>query len=105
MTRFIDLRDEDGPFGPLKGATDAASRNVLLFRLGDGARVALRPSGTEPKAKAYLEACSPPCGTTAPAQWKEGCACVDALCKELGDDFVRQALARINLTPAAAGLK
>ncbi|HEY1859921.1 MAG TPA: phospho-sugar mutase, partial [Gemmataceae bacterium] len=61
VTEFEDLRDEHGRLGPIKGATDAASRNVLLFHLGEQGRVALRPSGTEPKAKAYVEVCSPPC--------------------------------------------
>jgi phosphoglucomutase len=60
VTDFEDLRDEDGRLGPLKGATDAASRNMLIFRLGDQARIVLRPSGTEPKAKTYLEVCCPP---------------------------------------------
>src|SRR5262249_18776202 len=55
VTSFEDLRDERGRLGPLKGATDAASRNVLIFRLGERARLTLRPSGTEPKAKAYVE--------------------------------------------------
>src|SRR5262249_5969445 len=32
VTSFEDLRDERGRLGPIKGATDAASRNVLLFR-------------------------------------------------------------------------
>ena len=59
MTGFEDLRDENGRMGPLKGATDAASRNFLIFRLGE-AKVVLRPSGTEPKAKAYLEVRSAP---------------------------------------------
>jgi phosphoglucomutase/phosphomannomutase len=31
VTAFEDLRDEKGPMGPIKGATDAASRNVLIF--------------------------------------------------------------------------
>ena len=52
VTRFEDLRDEEGRFGPLKGATDAASRNVLVFRCRRTRRGwCLRPSGTEPKAK------------------------------------------------------
>src|SRR5262249_12314578 len=57
VTGFEDLRDEEGRLGSIKGATDFASRNFLIFRLGDdqSAKVALRPSGTEPKAKAYIE--------------------------------------------------
>ncbi len=95
VTGFEDLRDEDGRFGPLKGATDAASRNVLLFQLGESARVALRPSGTEPKAKAYIEACSAPMahGTTAEG-WAAIKAGVDATLRALADDFVKQAMAR-----------
>lgn len=93
VTHFEDLRDEDGKFGPLQGATDAASRNVLLYRCGEGARVALRPSGTEPKAKAYVEVCSPP-GASEKARGE-----VDALVKRFGDDFLRQALGRIGMTP------
>jgi phosphoglucomutase/phosphomannomutase len=106
VTAFEDLRDEDGRLGPLRGATDAASRNVLLFRCGDQARVALRPSGTEPKAKIYLEACSDPrpAGAT-PEGWLRTRAAVDDLFARLADDFVRQALGRIGLDPSAAGVR
>jgi phosphomannomutase len=37
------------------GATDG-----LLFQLGESGRVVVRPSGTEPKLKAYIEITSPP---------------------------------------------
>ncbi len=104
VTDFEDLRDEEGRFGPLKGATDAASRNVLLFRCGDQARVALRPSGTEPKAKVYLEACSEPCPPSlSAAEWQKGKTAVDDLMARLSSDFVKQALGRIGLDPSAAG--
>jgi phosphoglucomutase/phosphomannomutase len=106
VTEFTDLRDENGRFGPLKGATDEASRNVLLFRCGEQARVALRPSGTEPKAKIYLETCSAPCPPSASAeQWQKTRATVDDLMARLSADFVKQALARIGLEPSAAGAK
>jgi phosphoglucomutase/phosphomannomutase len=91
VTSFEDLRDERGRLGPLKGATDAASRNVLIFRLGDRARVTLRPSGTEPKAKAYVEVCSPPATGLTPREWSQQRQEVDELAKRLGTDFVEKA--------------
>jgi phosphoglucomutase/phosphomannomutase len=104
VTTFEDLRDESGRLGPLKGATDAASRNVLVFRCGDRAKVVLRPSGTEPKAKIYLEVCTPPCAPGTPADaWQKSCREVDELIKRMSDDFVRQALATVGLDPSAAG--
>src|SRR5579884_2570658 len=84
VTSFEDLRNESGRFGPLKGATDAASSNVLVFRLGERAKVVLRPSGTEPKAKIYLEACSLPCPPGTPAEvWHRQCQEVDKLIQHL----------------------
>jgi phosphoglucomutase/phosphomannomutase len=101
VTEFEDLRSETGRMGPLKGATDAASRNVLIFRLGDVAKVVLRPSGTEPKAKAYLEVRSAPWkpGTSGEA-WDAACREIDALAQSIATDFVTHALGTVGLTPA-----
>lgn len=99
VTSFEDLRDEKGRLGPIKGGTDLASRNVLVFHLGDHARLTLRPSGTEPKAKAYVEVCSDPCGINVSAhEWRDLRSAVDERAGLLAKDFLRQAL-------AAAGMK
>ncbi len=104
VTSWEDLRDENGRLGPLKGATDAAGRNVLIFHLGERAKVVLRPSGTEPKAKIYLEVCSTPAGPTMPEDvWQAIRRDVDGLMRNLSEAFVRQALGLIGLDPSAAG--
>src|SRR5579884_2652951 len=104
VTAFEDLRDEKGRFGPLKGATDAASRNVLVFRCGEQARVVLRPSGTEPKAKMYLEACTPPRSAGMPDEaWQRQRREVGELLKRFAIDFKQQALRLIGHDPSAVG--
>src|SRR5262249_36056218 len=99
VTAFEDLRDERGRLGPVKGATGNAARNFLLFRLGDRARIALRPSGTEPKAKTYVEVCSQPCAPGTSAEWQRICREVDELVPRLAADFQKKALALIGLAP------
>ncbi len=60
VTQFFDRRDPDGVFGPIVSKTDAASRDVLVFHLGESERVIIRPSGTEPKTKIYVEVIGSP---------------------------------------------
>ena len=91
VASFEDLQDPDGRMGPFKGDTDKAARNFLIFRLaGDGiqAKVCLRPSGTEPKAKAYLEVSGQPLKAGTPqAAWDAACAKIDAQVQALATDF------------------
>ncbi len=89
VTGLADLQNEANWMGPIKGTTDRQSRNLLHFHLGDFARIALRPSGTEPKAKAYIEVSSLPfvAGMTAEA-WTKQCQQVDQKAKDLGDAFL-----------------
>ncbi|HLW64425.1 MAG TPA: phospho-sugar mutase [Gemmataceae bacterium] len=92
VTEVQDLQDENGRLGPFKGATDSASRNVLLFQLGENSRIALRPSGTEPKAKVYVEVCNHSAWRPASHQeWKDGCQEIDKWGKLLADKFVKLA--------------
>jgi phosphoglucomutase/phosphomannomutase len=104
VTRFEDLQDPDGRMGPFKGDTDKAARNFLIFRLAGGgvaAKVCLRPSGTEPKAKAYIEVCGDPWKAGTPqAAWDATCAAIDARVQQIATDFLTHALATIGQTPA-----
>jgi len=61
------------------GATDG-----VLLQLGRSGRVVVRPSGTEPKLKAYIEITSPPSSATALAlQRRRGAELVDAVRADL----------------------
>jgi phosphoglucomutase len=98
VTQRVDHWDETGRHGRFLSETDRASRNVLVFRLANGARVLVRPSGTEPKNKVYIEVPAPPVGRQAGREALVRCqAETDAVAQRLADDFTRQMLALINV--------
>lgn len=104
VVAFEDLQNESGRLGPFRGDTDRAARNFLIFRLGSAggvtAKVCLRPSGTEPKAKAYIEVATEPYRPGTPlADWTAACAAIDAQVQRVATDFLTLALATVGQTP------
>jgi phosphoglucomutase/phosphomannomutase len=100
VVKVIDYWNEESRFGPIKGETDRSSRNLLIFHLEGNVKVALRPSGTEPKAKAYIEAWAEPFtpGTSADT-WQKRCTDTAALGERIGKEFVGMAMERVGLKP------
>jgi phosphoglucomutase/phosphomannomutase len=88
VTEFADRRDPASSLGPIRSGSDAASRDVLVFRCGEGNRVILRPSGTEPKNKVYVEVIGAP---------GEPSADVDTRAERLALDFAALMLARVDV--------
>lgn len=104
-----DLLDENGRLGPFKGDTDRAARNFLIFRLRDehgwAAKICVRPSGTEPKAKAYFEVSTPiPPPELTDDQWSRWRQQADDASRTLIEAFLHRALVSVGLTvPPDAG--
>ncbi len=99
VLNFFDRQDEAGVFGPLLSDTDRASRDVLVFELEGGARAVIRPSGTEPKTKIYVEVAGEPLGEDAsPAEFQAQVAACSKTALRVARDLTRAALQAVGLT-------
>jgi phosphoglucomutase/phosphomannomutase len=99
VLELTDRWDESGPWGKIQSATDRLSRDLLTFRLEGGARLTLRPSGTESKNKIYVEVCGEPLGKDATdgalARDKER---IDAAARDLARSFTREMLSTVDIS-------
>jgi phosphoglucomutase/phosphomannomutase len=81
LERVVDYWNET-EFGKIRSKTDRSSRNFVRLHYGDGVHISVRPSGTEPKIKFYVEQLFYP----APAWAGDGFAAA----RRIMDDSTRQ---------------
>jgi phosphoglucomutase/phosphomannomutase len=93
----IDYWNEDA-FGKFKSETDRASRNQITFQFEGGLRTTVRPSGTEPKNKVYIEKPSEPLGAWASDEEFEAVRRkIDAEVQQFSNAFMKEMLALVNV--------
>ncbi len=103
VTDSFDFWDESSQFGSIKSETDRSSRNVLAFTLANNSRMVLRPSGTEPKAKLYVEVTTG--ALDEDADFNGAILKANAEANRLAEAFIQVALSKINIEMPMFALK
>ena len=86
-------------YGPFLSETDKSSRNLISYTVEGGIKATIRPSGTEPKNKLYLELAAAPLGPDASLEeFNEHRQAVDREVKEFSNKFLAQMLALIGVS-------
>jgi phosphoglucomutase len=82
---FLKLEELDVKTGKITKLDMPATSNVLQYYTEDGTKVSIRPSGTEPKIKFYIEVHDKLASAEeydAKNEWAE--AKIDTICRDLG---------------------
>ena len=90
---------DESKFGPFLSETDRSSRNLVSFSMEGGIKATIRPSGTEPKNKLYLEWAAAPLGAEASrSEFEEHRKQVDREVKEFSNSFLAEMLSLIGVS-------
>ncbi len=96
LTRTQDYWDEE-QFGKIQSETDRSSRNFIRLCYEQGVHVSVRPSGTEPKIKFYVEQIFDPTAAWNGDAFTAARQQMDAATRQLTLDFVDQALRLVDV--------
>lgn len=89
---------DESRYGPFLSQTDRSSRNLISFAVEGGIKATIRPSGTEPKNKLYLELAANPLGPAATReQFQAHRDSVDRTVKDFSNRFLAEMLALIGV--------
>ena len=90
---------DEGRYGPFLSETDRSSRNLISYTVDGGIKLTIRPSGTEPKNKVYLELAAAPLGPDASdSEFEEHKGKIDQEVKDFSNRFLSQMLSLIGVS-------
>ena len=99
--RVVSVRDywDEETFGPFLSETDRSARNLISLTFEGGLRTIVRPSGTEPKNKVYIEKGAEPIGVGASEEeFEQMRQRVDQEVVGFSNAFMRSMLALIDVS-------
>ena len=100
-----DYWDEE-QFGPFVSNTDRFGRNLITYHVEGGIKATIRPSGTEPKNKIYIEKASNPVGADASdAVFQAARDKVDREVQDFSNAFLKTMLALVDIHLPAYALE
>ena len=98
VLQISDYWDESR-YGPFVSETDKSSRNLITYFLEGGVKATIRPSGTEPKNKVYVELAAKPLGKDASREeFESHRPQIDKEVKQFSNSFLQKMLALIDIS-------